>query len=110
LLFLYLGFIALGNAFEDRRTGNQASAILAIVGLVNIPLIHYSVQWWNTLHQGSTVTRLGSPTIEFEMLLPLLIMFVAINFYFAAVTLNRTRCELLDQERLTQWVREIVNG
>ncbi len=110
LLFLYFGYIALGNAFDDRTKGSQASALLALVGVVNIPIIHFSVEWWNTLHQGSTVTRLGRPTMDMEMLIPLLIMFAAINFYFIACLLNRVCCELLASERQTQWVRKIVTG
>ncbi len=114
LLFLFIGYIALSGAIEDRRTASRASAVLALIGLINIPIIHFSVEWWNTLHQGSTVTKLGRPSIDTRMLIPLLIMFVAFNFYFAAAVLNRLRCELLDQERKTQWVRnrmsEIANG
>lgn len=109
LLFLYFGYMALISAIEDKRTASRAAALLAIVGLVNIPIIHYSVVWWNTLHQGATVTKLGQPTMAIEMLIPLLIMFAAINFYFIASLLNRVRCELLDQERQTQWVKSLVN-
>jgi len=110
LLFLFIGFIALHDAFEDRRTAARASAILAIVGVVNLPIIHFSVEWWNTLHQGSTVTRLDGPTIDSRMLSPLLIMFVAFNFYFIAAVLNRLRANLLDHERKTNWVKELVHG
>ncbi len=110
LLFLFIGFIALHDAFEDRRTAARASAILAIVGVVNLPIIHFSVEWWNTLHQGSTVTRLDGPTIDSRMLSPLLIMFLAFNFYFAAAVLNRLRVSLLDLERKTNWVKELVHG
>ncbi len=109
LLFLYFGYMALISAIDDRRTASRAAALLALVGLVNIPIIHYSVEWWNTLHQGSTVMKLGRPTIDTEMLIPLLIMFAAINFYFVASLLNRVRAELLDQERHTQWVRNALN-
>ncbi|MGB5706192.1 MAG: heme ABC transporter permease [Arenicellales bacterium] len=110
LLFLFIGYIALSNAIEDRRTASRASAVLALVGVINLPIIHFSVEWWNTLHQGSTVTKLGRPSIDTRMLIPLLIMFVAFNFYFLSAVLNRLRCELLSQERRTQWVREIVHG
>lgn len=108
LLFLYFGYMALISAITDRRSASRAAALLALVGLVNIPIIHYSVTWWNTLHQGSTVMKLGRPTIDIEMLIPLLIMFAAINFYFVACLLNRVRCELLTQERQTQWVKQLV--
>ena len=77
LLFLYLGYIALQSAIEDRRAGNRAGAVLALVGLVNIPIIHYSVIWWNTLHQGPTVSKFGAPSIDITMLIPLLIMIMA---------------------------------
>ncbi len=110
LLFLFFGYMALSAAIEDRRTAARASAVLALIGLINLPIIHFSVEWWNTLHQGSTVTRLGRPTMDTQMLIPLLIMFVAFNFYFAAVVLNRLRGELLVQERRTRWVRELARG
>ena len=109
LLFLYLGYMALVNAIEDRKTASQAAAILALVGIVNIPIIHYSVEWWNTLHQGSTVSKLGRPTMDIEMLIPLLVMFVAVNFYFISSLFNRAQCELLSQERHTRWAKTIVN-
>ena len=109
LLFLFIGYIALADAFDDKATGSRAAAILALVGVVNLPIIHFSVEWWNTLHQGSTVTRLGRPTMDIRMLIPLLIMFVAFNFYFASTLLSRLRIELLDQERTTRWVRELDN-
>jgi heme exporter protein C len=108
LLFLYFGYMALISAIEDKRTASRAAALLAIIGVVNIPIIHYSVEWWNTLHQGSTVTKLGRPSMDIQMLIPLLIMFAAINFYFVSSLFNRVRCELLDQERQTRWVRELV--
>ncbi len=110
LLFLYFGYMALTGAIEDRATGSRAGALLAMVGLVNIPVIHYSVEWWNTLHQGATVMKLGRPSMDIQMLTPLLIMFAAINFYFAAALLNRVQCELLDQERQTQWVKDRIRN
>jgi len=107
LLFLFIGFMALSDAFEDRRTGARASAVLALIGIVNLPIIHFSVEWWNTLHQGSTVTRMGRPTMDTSMLVPLLVMFAGFNFYFIAAVLKRLRVQLLDQERRTRWVREL---
>ncbi|MFT4563517.1 MAG: heme exporter protein C, partial [Gammaproteobacteria bacterium] len=77
LLFLYLGYIALQGAIDDRRVAARAGAIVALVGTVNLPIIHYSVEWWNTLHQGPTVSKLDAPSIAPSMLLPLLIMAVA---------------------------------
>jgi heme exporter protein C len=108
LLFLYLGVIALYNAVEDKRTAARATAILALVGVVNIPIIHFSVEWWNTLHQGSTVTKLGAPSIHISMLIPLLLMALAFKLYYALVVLMRARCEVLERERNTQWVRELA--
>jgi heme exporter protein C len=108
LLFLYLGVIALYNAVDDKRTAARATAILALVGVVNIPIIHFSVEWWNTLHQGSTVTKLGAPSIDISMLIPLLLMAVAFKLYYALVVLMRARCEVLERERNTQWVRELA--
>jgi heme exporter protein C len=108
LLFLYLGVIALYNAVDDKRTAARATAILAIVGVVNIPIIHFSVEWWNTLHQGATVTKLGAPSIDISMLIPLLLMAVAFKLYYALVVLMRARCEVLERERNAQWVRELA--
>lgn len=107
LLFLYLGVIALYNAVEDKRTAARAVAILAIVGVINIPIIHYSVEWWNTLHQGPTVTKFAAPSIHWTMLVPLLIMAVAFKLYYATVVLMRSRCEVLERERNSRWVREL---
>jgi len=77
LLFLYLGYMALQEAIENRDAADRACAVLALVGLVNIPIIHYSVEWWYTLHQGATIFKLGAPSISFDMLWPLLVMMVA---------------------------------
>lgn len=109
LLFLYLGVMALYSAVEDKRTAARATAILAIVGVVNIPIIHYSVEWWNTLHQGPTVTKFGAPSIDLRMLIPLLLMAVAFKLFYAMVVLMRARVEVLQRERNAQWVRELVD-
>lgn len=105
LLFLYLGYIALHDAFPDRRKGARASAVLALVGVVNVPIIHYSVEWWHTLHQGATVTKLSAPSIDTEMLLPLLAMAVGFMCYFGLVLCLRLRVALLETERDAAWVR-----
>lgn len=110
LLFLYLGYIALTGAIEDPRTAARAGAILAIVGSVNIPIIHYSVEWWNTLHQGPTVTRFDKPAIHSSMLWPLLLMALAFQMYFFTVLLMRARVELLKRERRSRWVRELFGN
>jgi heme exporter protein C len=108
LLFLYLGIIALHGAIEDRRTAARAVAILALVGVINIPIIHFSVEWWNTLHQGPTVTRFGKPAIATSMLIPLLLMALAFKLYYVLSVLMRARCLLLERDANTGWVRELV--
>lgn len=110
LLFLYLGVISLNAAIDNRQTAARAVALLAIVGVVNIPIIHYSVEWWNTLHQGATVTKLSKPSIDTRMLIPLLIMAVGFKLYYATVVLLRTRCEILENERNSSWVRSLVKS
>ena len=106
LLFLYLGYMALQAAIEDRRTAARASAILAIVGVVNIPIIHYSVEWWFTLHQGPTVTKFSAPSMDKSMLYPLLVMAIAFKLFFLTAMLQRSRNEILDRESTSTWVLE----
>src|SRR5690606_7370246 len=107
LLFLYFGFMALQGAFEDRRTGARAAAVLALVGVVNIPIIHYSVEWWNSLHQGPTVTKFDAPSITGDMLWPLLVMALAFKLYFVTVALIGARAETLQREKRSAWVRNL---
>jgi heme exporter protein C len=107
LLFLYLGVIALNNAIEDPRSAARACALLSIVGAINIPIIHYSVNWWYTLHQGPILADPANPTVHPSMLLPLLWMALGFTFYFFAVVLVRMRSELLDRERYSRWVEEL---
>ncbi len=107
LLFLYLGVIGLHNAIEDKRVAARAVAILAIVGVVNIPIIHYSVEWWNSLHQGPTVTKFDKPSIHWSMLIPLLLMALAFQVYYVLALFKRCRTELLQRERNSKWVEEI---
>lgn len=108
LLFLYFGYMALQSAIEDQRTADKASGLLAIVGVVNIPIIHYSVEWWNTLHQGATVAKLDKPSIDIDMLIPLLLMALAFKLFYATVVLVRARNEVLYRDRSRRWVREII--
>jgi len=110
LLFLYFGVIGLHAAIEDKRTASRAAAVLALVGVVNIPIIHYSVEWWSTLHQGPTVTKVAAPSIHLSMLMPLLIMALAFKLYFFTVLLMRARSEVLERERASAWVRELARG
>jgi len=108
LLFLYLGFMALHNAFDDKKTADRAAAILAIVGVVNLPIIHYSVVWWNSLHQGATISKFEKPSMDVDMLKALLTMIVAYQVYFFTVLLQKIRAEILDRERLSGWVKRLV--
>jgi len=110
LLFLYLGIMGLYGAIDDKRVAGRAVAILAIVGMVNIPIIHYSVEWWNSLHQGPTVTKFDKPSIVWSMLWPLLTMAVAFKVYFVISLFQRVRAELLHRERNTRWVEELVKS
>lgn len=110
LLFLYLGYIALRAAIDDVQRADRASALLAIVGVINVPIIHYSVIWWNTLHQAPSVTKMGAPSISTSMLVPLLLMIVGFNLYFFAVLLTRVRGEVLRRERNAGWIREQVRA
>src|SRR6266567_956493 len=95
LLFLYVGYIALVNGFDDSTRGARAGAVLALVGAVNLPIIKFSVDWWNTLHQPASVFRLGGPTIDNSMLVPLLVMAVAFMLYFAALLMLRMRTAIV---------------
>jgi len=110
LLFLYLGYVALVTAIEDTRTAARAGAVLILVGVVNIPIIHYSVEWWNTLHQGPTVTKLDKPSIHLSMLIPLLLMAGAFQLYYFTVVLMRARVEVMERERKSDWVRGELTG
>ncbi len=107
LLFLYIGYIALHDAFPDRRTGARASAVLALVGVVNIPIIHFSVEWWHSLHQGATITKLSAPSIDTEMLIPLLLAALGFMAWFAAALLARLRVAVLEAERASAWVANL---
>jgi len=107
LLFLYFGFIALANAFEDPRRGDRAAALLAIIGVVNLPIIYFSVQWWNTLHQGSSVKLTGS-SMHVAMLWGMLLMALSFWMYSIGAALTRVRAIILERERRTQWVRALA--
>lgn len=107
LLFLYFGFIALANAFEDPRRGDRAAALLAVIGVVNLPIIYFSVKWWNTLHQGASVSFKGT-SMHVTMFTAMLVMSIAAWMYAIAVALVRVRSIILERERRAQWVRETV--
>jgi heme exporter protein C len=108
LLFLYFGVIALGNAISNRDSAAKACAVLALVGAVNIPVIKYSVEWWNTLHQPATFTVTGKASMATEMWLPLLIMVLGFYCFFAAVLLLRMRLEVLRREARAGWAKAAV--
>jgi heme exporter protein C len=107
LLFLYLGFIALQAAIDDPRRADKAGAVLAIVGVINVPIIYFSVKWWNTLHQGASVSVKGS-SMATTMLVGMLIMALAYWMYAIAAVLVRVRTIILERERRADWVRELV--
>jgi heme exporter protein C len=107
LLFLYFGYMGLRAAIEDPQKADKASAVLAVVGIVNVPIIRFSVNWWNSLHQPAT-RLVGESDMDWAMTWPLLLMFVAFLLYFAAVMLVRLRAELLRRERNASWVREVL--
>jgi heme exporter protein C len=98
LLFLYFGFMALQAAIDDRRRADRAGALLAIVGVVNIPIIYYSVQWWNTLHQGASVSFTKAPSMAATMLTGMLLMALAFWMYSIAVAMVRVRCEIVENQ------------
>jgi heme exporter protein C len=107
LLFLYLGFIALQAAIDDVVRGDKAGAVLAIVGVVNVPIIYFSVRWWNTLHQGATISMTAAPKMAQTMLLAMLLMTFAFWAYAFAVVFTRAQALALEREHDTEWVREL---
>jgi heme exporter protein C len=110
LLFLYLGVLALQYAFHSQETGNKASAILALVGTVNIPIIYKSVDWWYTLHQPATIKFTSAPSMHPDMFQPLLVMIVAMYSFYALALILHTRVEILRRERKAGWVRELAHS
>ena len=108
LLFLYFGIIALGQAISNRDTAAKATAVLAIVGTVNIPIIKYSVDWWNTLHQPATFKITEKPAMPVEMWLPLLLMVLGFYALFTVSLFMRMRLEVLHREHKTRWVRDVL--
>jgi len=108
LLFLYLGVIALRAAITDVRRADRACALLALVGAVNVPIIYFSVRWWNTLHQGASVSLTAAPTMARTMLAAMLVMTLAAWSYCIAVSLTRARAIMLEREAGAAWTRAIV--
>ena len=109
LLFLYMGYIALNNAFDDPERGAKSSAILALVGFVNVPIIKFSVDWWNTLHQPASVVKMDGPAIHSSMLIPLILMALAFKAYYVWVLLVRIRGEV-NAQKVRALRRRQVNG
>ena len=106
LLFLYLGFMGLRASIDDTSRADRASAVLALVGVVNLPIIRYSVEWWNSIHQAPSVMKMDRPSMPFDMLAPLLAMLLGFTLYFGAILLIRLRAEILRRERNASWIRE----
>lgn len=109
LLFLYLGFIALVESIDDARRADQAGALLALIGAINIPIIYFSVRWWNTLHQGATISMTSAPKMASTMLTAMLLMTVAFWSYAFAVVFMRTRAIVLEREAGSAWAQGIVS-
>jgi len=108
LLFLYIGFMALHASFDDARRADKAAAILAIVGVVNVPIIYFSVKWWNTLHQGASIRLTEAPSMATPMLIGLLLMTLSLWAYAAAITLQRAKCIVLEREREAAWASDFA--
>jgi heme exporter protein C len=110
LLFLYMGFMSLQASIDDPRRADKAGAVIALVGAINVPIIYFSVKWWNTLHQGASVSLTRSPSMAKTMLLGMLIMALAFWMYSIAVILLRARATMLERERNSDWVRDLPEG
>lgn len=106
LLFLFLGYIFLRQALGETRQADRASGILAIVGVVNLPIIHYSVEWWNSIHQGPSLVKLEAPSIAGDMLWPLLVMILGYQLLFFGVLMSGARIQVLEREKNARWVSE----
>ncbi|MFN7087353.1 MAG: heme ABC transporter permease [Burkholderiales bacterium] len=108
LLFLYFGFMALQAAIDDPRRADKAGAVLALTGVVNVPIIYFSVQWWNTLHQGASVSMKSAPTMAATMFAGMIVMALGFWMYSIAAALLRVRCIILERERRSDWVAQYV--
>jgi heme exporter protein C len=110
LFFLYVGIMALWAAIDDVRRGDKAGALLILVGAINVPIIYFSVKWWNTLHQGASVSLMKAPSMAAIMLIGMLVLAIAAWFYSIAVSLARVRGIILERERQTEWVKELLEA
>lgn len=109
LLFLYFGFLALQATILNRANQDRACSILAVVGFMNIPIIHYSVIWWNTLHQGPTLSKFSKPTMAASMLYPLLSMILSFLIFYSIIVLLRMRSHILLEHSQTLWVKKVMS-
>jgi heme exporter protein C len=109
LFFLYLGFISLQAVITDTTVRERASAVLAIAGVINLPIIHYSVIWWNTLHQGPSITKLAMPSIAPTMLYPLLSMIAAFFLFYVLMLFLRMRNQIIIRDLNSQWLKELIH-
>ncbi len=107
LLFLYLGYLGLRNALRDQTAAAKSAAILALVGLVDVPIIHYSVNWWNTLHQAASISKFSKPSIDPAMLFPLFSVLIALYMLYIVLVCLGARSEILWRERHTSWVKNM---
>ena len=98
LLFIYIGLIIINSAYEDKSKGDRYAAILAILGIVNLPIIKWSVDWWNTLHQPASISKFSSPTIDSSMMTPLFIMTFSLLFFFISLLFLRIKCEIIQRK------------
>lgn len=104
LLFLYLGYLGLREARVQERLKTKLAAVLAIIGMIDVPIVHFSVEWWQTLHQGATITRFAKPLMPIEMLLPLILMLIAFGLFYVTVLLIRVRTEILMRSYNDRWL------
>ena len=108
LLFLYFGVMGLNAAIEDRRAAARAACFLALIGAINVPIVHFSVEWWNTLHQGATIKLFKKSTMDASMVLPLIALTFATKLWFTASLLARTRAAMFEQESGKDWARRVA--
>ena len=109
LLLIYGGIIGIANSTEDLRIGSRSAAVVTLIGAINIPIIHYSVEWWATLHQGPTVSKFDNPSIELSMLIPLIIMTIGFIAYFVLILMIRMQNEIIRYERNASWIRKEIS-
>lgn len=106
LLFFFLGYLALRSSYDDIQRADRASGLLAVVGIVNVPIVKYSVEWWNSLHQGPSLSVTGSSAIDSSMVAPLLVMMLGFLLFFGAILCDRVKVEILKRERNASWLEE----